>query len=79
MGHSTVANYLSVVLNPDEYKNEEEPLKTEEEIVFEAETNDKSNDNSIITIIWPEKATTMGINTAPADDNKELDKNPSKN
>ena len=49
MEHPTEANYYSVVSNPSENKNKEEPLKTEEEFAFLAETNDKSNDNGITT------------------------------
>ena len=69
-------------MNPSENKDKEESLKPEEEIVFSAENNDKSNDNSTITTtIRPEKATIMGTNKAPADDEKELelDKNKGKN
>ena len=82
-GQPTVANYYTVVSKPLENKSKEELLKNEEEIVFLAENNDKSNDNdsTVTTTIQPEKGTIIGPNTAPADDGKELelDKNKNKN
>ena len=55
-----------------EQKNKEKPLKTEE-IASSAKNNDKSDDNdSTITTIRPEKGTIMGLNTAPADEEKDL-------
>ena len=74
MGHPTVTTYYSVVLKLSENKNQQEPLKTEEEIVFLPETNNKSNGNGITTThtIGPEKATIMGTKTAPVDDEKRI-------
>ena len=44
MEYPTVTKCYSVVSNPSENKNQEKLLKTEEGIVFLAETNDSSND-----------------------------------
>ena len=78
-----MANYYAVVSKPSENQNKEEPLKTEEGIVFSAENNNKSNNNdsTVITTIRPEKGTIMEPNTAPADDGKylRLDKTKDKN
>ena len=73
-GQPTVATYNSVVEKSSENKNEGEPLKTGEEIVFLAENND--NDSINTTTIRPEKGIIMGPNTVPADNGNglELDK-----
>ena len=70
-GQPTVASYYAVVEKPYENKNEENPLKADEEIALLVENNDKSKDNdSTITTIRPEKGTIMKLNTAPADEEK---------
>ena len=71
IGLTTVASYYSVVEKPAETKIKEKPLKNDEIAALFAGNND-TNDNSIntTTTTRPEEATTMGPDTAPADEEK---------
>ena len=44
-------SYYAVVEKPSENKNEEKPLKTDEEIALSAGNNDKGNENDSTTTI----------------------------
>ena len=75
-GKKTLASYYPVLVKLAENKNKEKSLKNDKITAFSAGNNDNTNDNSTTTTTTtttrPEIATTMGTDTAPANEENEL-------